>query len=65
MMTYQGRGDECSIVHVGVRRKLLYDTMKKLIDPERHCVDQDENRQLDADQNREKILWKDMSIYAA
>jgi hypothetical protein len=47
-----------------VRRKLLYDTMKKLIDPERHCVDQDENGQLDADQNGEKILWKDTSIYA-
>jgi hypothetical protein len=65
MTTYQGRGDECSIIHAGVRRKLLYDTMKKLIDPERHCVDQDENRQLDADQNREKILWKGMSIYTA
>ena len=65
MMTYQGRGDECSIVHDGVTRKILYDTVKKLIDPERHCVDQDENRQLDADQNREKILWKDVSTYEA
>lgn len=64
-MTYQGRGNECCVVHVGVRRKLLYDAMKKLIDPESHCVDQDENRQLNADQTREKTLWKDMSIYAA
>jgi hypothetical protein len=38
--------------------------MKKLIDPERHCVDQDENGQLDADQKGEKILWKNTSIYA-
>jgi len=58
MMTYQGRGDECCSVHVGVSRKPSHDTMKKLINPERHCVDQDENGQLDADQNREKILWK-------
>ena len=58
MMTYQGRNDECCIVHDGVRRELLYDPMKKLIDPERHCVDQDKNRQLDTDQNGEKILWK-------
>jgi hypothetical protein len=39
-----------------VRRKLLYGTMKELIDPECHCIDQKENGQLDADQNREKIL---------
>jgi len=38
-------------------------TMKKLIDPERHRIDQDENGQLDADQNCEKILRKDMSKY--
>jgi hypothetical protein len=65
MMTYHGRGNECSIVHVGVSRKIPYGTTEKLIDPERHCVDQEENGQLDADQNREKILWKDISIYAA
>ena len=63
MMTYQGRADESCIVQAGVRRKLLYDTMKKLIDPERHCIEQNENGQLDADQNREKILWEDLSIY--
>jgi hypothetical protein len=48
-----------------VGRKLLYGTMKELIDPERHCIDQDENRQLDADQNRKKILQENTSIYAA
>lgn len=42
-MTYQGRGDECSIVYGGVRRYVLYRTMKELIDPKRHRVDQDEN----------------------
>lgn len=47
-----------------MRRQLLYGTVKELIDPKRHCIDQDENRQLDADQNREKIL-RAMSKYAA
>jgi len=61
MMTYQGRDDKCSIVHDGMGGKLLYGTMKKLIDPECHRVDQDENGQLDADQNRESMLWKNMS----
>lgn len=56
MKAYHSRSDECSVVHDGVRRQLLYGTVKELIDPKRHCIDQDENRQLDADQNREKIL---------
>jgi hypothetical protein len=56
MMAYHGRSNKRSIVHDGVRRKLLYGTMKELIDPERHCIDQYENGQLDADQNRKKIL---------
>jgi hypothetical protein len=58
MKAYHGRSDECPVVHDGVRRKLLYGTVKELVDPERHCIDQDENRQLNADQNREKILRK-------
>jgi hypothetical protein len=56
MIAYHGRSYKCSVVHDGVRRKLLYGTMKELIDPECHCIDQKENGQLDADQNREKIL---------
>ncbi len=64
MITYHGRDDERSIVYIGVRRKLLYRTMKKLINPERHCVDQDENGHLDADQDSEKILCEGTSIHA-
>lgn len=56
MIAYHSRSDECSVVNDSVRRQLLYGTMKELIDPKRHCIDQDENGQLDADQNREKIL---------
>ena len=57
-MAYHGRSNKRSIVHDSVRRKFLYGTMKELIDPERHCIDQNENGQLDADQNRKKILRK-------
>jgi hypothetical protein len=32
--------------------------IEKLIDPERHRIDQDENGQLDADQDGEKVLRK-------
>lgn len=56
MIAYHGRSNECSVVHNGVRGKLFYGTMKELIDPECHRIDQNENGQLDADQNREKIL---------
>lgn len=35
--------------------------MKKLIDPERHRIDEDENGQLDADQNREKVLYNNVN----
>ena len=65
MKAYHSRDNKCSIVHDGMRGKLLDRTMKKLIDPERHRIDQHENRQLDADLNREKILQKDTSKYTA
>jgi len=65
MKAYHSRDNECSVVHDGMSGNLLDRSMKKLIDPERHRNDQDENGQLNADQNREKILRKDMSTYAA
>lgn len=58
MKTYDSRGDECSVVHHGVTGKPFDSAIEKVIDPERHRNDQDENRQLDADQDREKVLKK-------
>jgi len=63
MKAYHSRANKCSVVHDGMRGKLLDMTMKKLIDPERHRIDQDENGQLDADQNCEEILQKETSTY--
>jgi hypothetical protein len=54
--TYDSRGDECSVVHHGVTGKPFDSAIEKVIDPERHRIDQDENRQLDADQDGEKVL---------
>jgi hypothetical protein len=54
--TYQSSENKCPIVYDSMRRELLDSTMKKLINPKRHCVQEEEKRQLYADQSREKIL---------
>lgn len=56
--TYDSRDDECSVVHHGVTGKPFDSAIKKVVDPERHRIDQDENGQLDADQDGEKVLKK-------
>jgi hypothetical protein len=59
---YHSGENECPIVHCRVQREIFDDTVKELINPERHRIDEDENGQLDADQNREKVLYE-MSIH--
>lgn len=61
MRTHHSGEDECPIVDCRVRRKFFDHTMKKLINPERHRIDEDENGQLDADQNREKVLYDNVN----
>ena len=61
MRAYHSCKDECSIVHCRVRREFFYNTMKKLINPKRHRIEEDENGQLDADQNSEKVLYEDVN----
>ena len=53
---YHNCENECPIVHCRVRRKFIDGTVKELINPECHRVDEDENGKLDANQNREKVL---------
>jgi hypothetical protein len=43
MRTYDSGEDECPIVYCCVRREFFDHTVKKLINPERHRIDEDEN----------------------
>ena len=43
MRAYHSCENECPIVHCRMRREFFDDTVKELINPERHGIEEDEN----------------------